>query len=241
MKSLVIYAVLATAIFSGTGCTIPVYDKATTVILDRTDSMTQITMEEVLYHTGVHYDIWKSISLRVTTITDVAFNKAYACSFAPAGGLMNNTYQREQERDTFTHHVEHIFKGICRDTIGKDYSLIYATIVREIRHLMTRSDVLEHELIINSDLFENGDTLHGELSVYHAATVDTLLHYPAVFEEQLENTSQEPLPHDLSTLSVIFVFQPKDRSESKVYEALVRIYSKMIGQRGGKTSIYANL
>jgi hypothetical protein len=86
-------------------------------------------------------------------------------------------------------------------------------------------------LAIYSDLGENSDLF----SVYGKTVTDYLLKHPDSVIQKFEATGL--LPQNLSGFTVRIIFQPKNRQEDQLFNAMATVYKKMLTARGAKVVV----
>ncbi|MBP6024908.1 hypothetical protein [Ferruginibacter sp.] len=86
-------------------------------------------------------------------------------------------------------------------------------------------------LVVYSDLAENSDLLN----VYTKIAPEQIFKHPDSVLQKFEATKL--LPRSLSGFTVLFIFQPKNREEDKLFAAMAEMYKKMLSALGAKVII----
>lgn len=105
----------------------------------------------------------------------------------------------------------------------------YRAIVDELRFLAeNKSD--RRILIVASDLREKSDLMDS----YTASLIN-----PKAQAEKLNRVY--PVPENLVGVTVVFLFNPKDRTEDQTFSLLVEIYKSLLQSTGAEIKVQANL
>lgn len=115
------------------------------------------------------------------------------------------------------------------DTMLK-HSECFRSIAGELAR-MKENKADKNLLVIYSDLGENSDLF----SVYEKAALAHVLKNPDSVLKKFEATKL--LPRSLSGFTVLFIFQPKNRAEDKLFTIMAGLYKKILSGLGAKVII----
>ncbi len=114
-----------------------------------------------------------------------------------------------------------------------NFSECFLTIANELQ-LMKNKSGERNVLLVFSDLQENSNLF----SCYTKANQELLYESPDTISQIFE--SMHLLPKNLNSIKVIFIFQPLTRPQDQKFEAMVKIYRKLLESRGATVIVQAN-
>ena len=100
--------------------------------------------------------------------------------------------------------------------------------------VLAQSNCKKKVLICFSNLFENSTFLN----VYARNTRNLLYKNPEEIKKIFQNTHL--LPDHLNGITTVFVYQPKNREDDQLFNAMVEIYKSLLKEGGSNVIIQAN-
>jgi len=120
-----------------------------------------------------------------------------------------------------------------RDSSFLNNSECFQSICNEL-NILAQSNCTTKVLIVFSNLFENSKFLN----IYARNTRKLLYKNPQEIKKIFQNTHL--LPDHLNGITTVFVYQPKDRADDQLFNAMVEVYKSLLQERGAKVIIQAN-
>jgi hypothetical protein len=207
------------------------------VIIDITDPELRPTADQVLqtYHCKNNPDA--GFSFRLKAISDKRLNPIITYQLATAGSMEkensdDDPQYRNKNIEAFYITVRKAVATFYRaaDTVKSLHnSECFRNIADEL-HYLAEKNMGTRNLIVASDLMENSDLLNSYTAdITNAKQVASQLN-----KESL-------LPDTLAGVTVIFLFNPKDRKQDLSFNRMAEAYKLLIQQRGGEVKVQANL
>jgi hypothetical protein len=211
---------------------------AIAVVRDVTDSkilavQTQPILE--LFNLGEHKS--ESAYFRYSEIRDVSLVPVTTFYLPDAGTSENKKNAPMFREKLILNFYNSIRNTISRANVKADSSLLgysecFRTISNEL-NILAQNKSSTRILIVFSNLFE-----HSKIWSIYSTSAHTLLYkHPEEVQEIFENSHL--LPDHLSGITTVIVYQPKNREDDQLFNAIVEIYKRLIQARGGKIIIQA--
>lgn len=213
-----------------------------TVICDLTDPQNLLPIAEPILKL-LEFNRYKNTeaSLKICPITDKNLNPAEEfhladCSVTEKDNDNGDPYHREKIIVTFYDEVKRAFAsfvtGLTPDS-SLQHSECFSTIAGELQ-LMNSTKGVRNYLLLFTDLQENSSLYN----CYSFANQKLLIQHPDTVVELFNATHL--LPNDLNNTKVIFVYQPRTREDDNRFNAMLKIYRKLLEPRGAIVKVQAN-
>lgn len=174
---------------------------------------------------------------RLKTISDVRLTPIVTYRLADVRSMkMENTEDDPQFRNKNINAFYTTVRNALADFYTKtdtsrslDNSECFRSIVDELRFL-TESKSNDRTLVVTGDLMEHSDLLNS----YTASLSDT-----KAIADKLNKGY--PVPENLKGITIIFLFNPKNREEDKTYSQMIEVYRSILEPTGAEIKVQANL
>ena len=216
----------------------PYYDKESTmvesVLIDQTDTFLAIpNVGEVFAPLHIEENKWKSIDLRIQTISNFDYNTVSSLHLEPRLIILSNPAERDHEIEFFKHKSDSVIENIKHEEYGKTKSSIYRIIISEANRLSVINAKIK-SIIVYSDLLENSSIF----SIYNADSRALLKSDPDQVKKLFEQVIR---PGNLQGISVHFIFKPKSDMDNEYFLLTSTLFKSILEGAGAKVSIGANL
>ena len=118
------------------------------------------------------------------------------------------------------------------DTSSLSHSECFRSVCNELTTL-SQDKSARRILIVYSNLFENST-----LNLYSPRTQKILFKNPGEIKRLF--LEMHLLPDHLDGITIIFVYQPTNRDDDKLYNSIVTIYKSLLQERGARVIVQAN-
>jgi len=233
MKTIIKLGLLLLTGITG-GCEVhpPVTDTSITVIGDQSDPL-KIKPEanEICSLLDLKHNIWQSISISITYISDKDVNTQKGVFLEKANRFTGNTQLRRAQVEHFKKEL-HTALSNSNNSGSLDHSIIYRTVANQLNSL-SASTASNRYLLLYSDLMEND-----EISFYNPATLALLRTHPEAIRLQLE---KDVALHDLSGIHIWLLYEPASFEANNTYMAVAKMYRQMLESKGATVHIANSL
>jgi hypothetical protein len=222
-------AILIILLFAGCESNSGVNQTELSVIIDGTDS----TIKKPKFEDFESYLALGSnndgVKFKVQMIGDIDFGNSFEIVIPPKGNDDQTDEERYIRKSKFIKDCKAGYERIRSKATLKDFSIIYRVIAMELNRL-AKSQANEKLFIISSDLMEKSDFYN----IYKEHDKNLLLETP----EDVKNFFIKQVQIDsLNGVNVVFTYQPIDFEQNKIYRTMLKIYSELITERGGRCKI----
>ena len=178
---------------------------------------------------------------RICTVTDMHLNPAIEYHL-PAGSMtekdntLDDPHYREKVVLTFYQAIRQAishFNAKCHLDSSLDHSEVFSSVAGELQLMKTKT-AGNNVLLVYSDLQENSDLF----TCYTKPNQELMVKKPDKIIE-LFNASNL-LPDSLKGFNIMFIYQPSTRQQDQQFEAMIRVYRKMLESRGATVKVQAN-
>lgn len=214
---------------------LPNSSKSVSVVFDVTDDhLLKPTANALMPMFGFSQTPNGAASFRIGAITNIKLNPVYTCSIANGTvteqqNTTNDPLHRSKCIAAFYERIQQLISKVILDDSTPELfnsECTYA-IGRELQHLA--SDTSQQKvLVVFGNLMEKSELLNAYQTLPLQNDLIAILEQSKYFPEKLDS------------ITVFFVFQPKDRIEDKRYMRLVTAYQEMLEKRGAKVIVQAN-
>jgi hypothetical protein len=169
-------------------------------------------------------DLHKTLVIRYANITGVDYNKVEELVRLPEQtGLLANQVREKKKQRQFEKDIDILFGR--RDSLEPaSHSSVFLPIVRELWYLASLPKEHTKNLIIYSNLMDNGEFI----SFYHPQGIYLLDHHPEILLERYMGKTKGLPP--MSNIHVQVIFIPRDQSENTQFRKLRELYQKVFDQ-----------
>lgn len=207
---------------------------AMVVCMDKTDSFQDAPDARlILAQTGITNNRWQGVSIRLTTITEYAYNQVYQLTLQDQLFLLGNPTERDTAIRQFTQELATKIKLIQQEKIMRDASDIYTTLVRELNQL-AKEHASQKLAIVYSDLKENTPLF----SVYDSTGAFVLRQHPEIVQQQLLAMAK---PDDLSGIQLYFIHTVSSSKDNAQFVAMSEVLTNIFTASGATVFVAANL
>lgn len=207
---------------------------AMVVCLDKTDSF-QDTPDArlILAQTGITNNKWQGVTIRLTTITEYAYNQVHQLALPGQLFLFGNPMERDTTIKQFTLELTSKINAMQQEKIKRDASHIYTTLVRELNQL-AKEHASQKLAIVYSDLKENTPLF----SVYDSTGAFVLTQHPEIVQQHLLAMAK---PDDLRGIQLYFIHTVSSATDNAQFVAMSEVLTNIFTAAGATVSVAANL
>jgi hypothetical protein len=203
------------------------------LMIDKSDSFIvhpdKMTIQEALH---LHDDKWQSVTVRISTISDVDYNMVTELRLPAHDILFSNPIARDQEMGLFDKQVCNTIDSANKEHTGLPKTSVYIPIVQECNRLAAMHADKKY-LFYYGDLFENTN----KWSIYRKGD-RALLVSDEKRVEQLFKAQARPV--NLDGLEVYFIFKPASTTENEYYASAAQLFKSLLEAAGAKVHTGAN-
>jgi hypothetical protein len=192
-----------------------------------------------LYHLDGN-DMWNGAEFRLSTLSNVNFNKTEVFSLQPRNKWLSNELEREKEIRRFTSKVAFLIDTPQSDSVGKPSSSIYWPLFAELKRLgepngeIGGNYVERRIMVIQSDLMEN----NASLSLYDPKQLKRFTSDPNSAKFLTDNLAQIP---SLEGVEIYMIYRPMNAMDSERYTLISEVLKNLLQEKGAKVYRSANL
>lgn len=210
---------------------------AIAVLLDNTDSLIEVPQSNSISSLfEMQKDKEKEIIFRETVLSNLSINPSIQLRLESGTNTdLNNSSQdplyREKLIFDFYKKIDDTLKWFSNSftkTKSLQNSECFIGIAKELVKLV-ELNTQKKILLIYSDLHENSDVYN----VYKGG-----IQNKETIKTAFENTHL--IPENLKQCTVLFIFQPKNRSEDKIYNLMFSIYKELLESHGAQVLQLSN-
>ncbi|PCI19306.1 hypothetical protein COB64_04015 [Candidatus Wolfebacteria bacterium] len=186
---------------------------------------------------GFYNNLWNGASYRFVSITDTEYNRVYEARIDPVDSktkqFFSNELERIQEIRKLYRTVDESLAKSTSDSSGRDSTISYLTIAREL-NILSDQNTNRRIALIYSDLMEHSSLI----DLYDSVQLNLIKREP----DSIQYTWQNELAlQDLSGIEVRLIYEPINEKDSNRYRLIANFYKEMLKEKGAKVVIEANL
>lgn len=204
------------------------YDKELVILIDRSDPLrVNPNADEIISKLGLKQDIWQSVRVLVSYVSDKDINAGKLIELAHASRFTGNKQLRGAEVEHFKKELQAFLKDThMRGSLT--HSIIYRTIAKHL-NVLSASNAKEKIFLVYSNLMENAD-----LSFYNPEAVKALHTKPGIIRQTLEKGA---VLHKLPGIQVWLIYDPVSFEENNTYMAIAQLYRQILESKGATVHI----
>lgn len=205
------------------------YDKELVILIDRSDPLrVNPNADEIISKLGLKQDIWQSVRVLVSYVSDKDINAGKLIELAHASRFTGNKQLRGAEVEHFKKELQAFLKDThMRGSLT--HSIIYRTIAKHL-NVLSASNAKEKLFLIFSDLKEN----NADISFYNPTTLAQLHSKPETIRKEL---NKGITLNKLSGIQVWLIYDPVSFEENNTYMPIAQLYRQILESKGARVHI----
>lgn len=237
MKTNIYITIIAVIIIVITiSCSMSKNQQTTEVVVIRDITSPHLSMPEIeviqsLYKLNVNK--WQGAIFRLTSITDISYNKTYEARIEAENKWLENEFERRKKIKTFFDEIGRIINLSESHKYSRNKSSVYSNIAKELNKL-SKSKSHKKIILIYSDLAENTN----EMSFYKNKDLYLLKNNTEKLTEYFNSIT--PLLN-LENIEVFLIYQPENSKQDDTYRLLSGYYKTLLENKGANVEITANI
>ncbi len=205
-----------------------------TIISDLTEiHFTGFKMVDIKRLSAISENSVNGETVRLVPITELGFNTSYEFSIQKDSSLlMGNDYERTDLINEFFSQIDTSLRIMQSDKKERSGSVIFKVMSEELNKL-SESNGNRKTAVINTDFMEMSF-----INFYHPDTMSIIQNHPEIIKKKL--LKKYPLKQ-LNGIAILFVYLPKDKTDSDRYEVLSQFYRKLFESFGATVRIIGSI